>query len=641
MPRNQADGSSQRELVTKEASYQALFEQSPAATAVYDASLRIADCNAAFLRVLELPRERIVGLHIDELRSPQLRDALDRAFGGETTSCEAPCQGSTNAWFLSTVTFAPVRDDAGQVTRVIALVVDRTREFESPEPANPSDTRIGEVQRLGRVASWSWDPERGLAASPELYRILGLTSLTSLARLGGIERLVHADDQAVFHASYEDALARRLSFTTCELRVVRSDGVERSVVIRAEVTYSADGHPVAAWGTTQDVTERRQLEEQLRQAQRMEALGQLAGGVAHDFNNLLTVINVESEFLDEGLAPDDPHRDGIQQIQRAAKHAAGLTRQLLTFSRKQTLRPRPVDLNELVAETSQMLRRVLGEDVELVTTLASALPPILADPGQLQQVLMNLAVNSRDAMPEGGVLLVATERGIVGDDSAVLAAGEYAVLTVSDTGSGMDENVRRRVFDHFFTTKPLGAGTGLGLSTVLGIVQQSGGHIAVDSQVGRGTRFTIYLPRAQEEMVAQEHRGARLPAASANKRATVLLVEDEKQLRSACRRVLEREGYTVLVAEDGYDALAISESFSGAIDLLLVDMVLPVLGGRELATRLVQRRPALQVLYMTGYTDDEIFRRGLSDGSGNLLEKPFASRELIEAARAVLQAQPS
>jgi CheY-like chemotaxis protein len=327
----------------------------------------------------------------------------------------------------------------------------------------------------------------------------------------------------------------------------------------------------------------------------------------------------------------------VFEIRRAAERAAGLTRQLLAFSRKQILRPRLLDLNVLVTDTSSMLRRLIGEDIELITMLSLHEATIVGDPGQLEQVLVNLAVNARDAMPTGGVLRVETTEitAVAGDD--LLAPGEYVVLTVADTGHGMDEAVQRHIFDPFFTTKAAGKGTGLGLSTVFGIVEQSGGKISVDSAPGRGARFTIYLPRADPDATPSEHEAIEAEALAPVHHATVLLVEDERPVRAVSQRVLEHEGYTVLTAEDGFEALAIAESFAGTIDLLITDVVLPGLDGRALSARLRQRRPEMRVLYMTGYMDDEILRRGVIDDHVGLLDKPFNASQLADFARRALQ----
>ncbi len=614
--------------------YPLLFEQCPLGMVVYDRTLRVVASNEAVARLIGVSRARIDGLHIDDLRDQRHRRALRQALAGETAKYESPYQATqSDVWFWASVTFAPLRDDGGDVIAAMCVIDPHPPRVDLGVSSN-SQIQLSEAQRLGRVGSWTWDNERQLAAaSPELYRILGV-SAERISLATEFERFIHVDDRGAVRRHLEEALGSESAFWTCEFRIVRADSAERSIVLRAEVKYDESGSASSAWGTMQDVTERRQLEEQLRRAQRMESLGQLASGVAHDFNNLLTVIRIEADFLDEGLPTNHRLHEEIREVRLAADRAAGLTRRLLAFSRRQVLRPSVIDLNHLVGETSTMLRRLIGEDIDLTTNLSAGLPQVLVDPGQLEQVLVNLAVNARDAMPNGGKLIIETAMAAVTHD-AILPAGDYVTLTVVDTGHGIELDLQERIFDPFFTTKPSGKGTGLGLSTVLGIVEQSGGSITVDSRPGSGTRFTIRLPRAQFEGSALD-RPAQPRPRPVRQRATVLLVEDEVPLRSVSRRALERHGYTVLVAEDGYEALAVAAGFAGRIDILVTDMVLPDLRGRQLAARLLSNRPETRVLYMTGYTDDDIFRPGLPGESDFVLEKPFNLDQLADAVALAL-----
>ncbi len=379
-----------------------------------------------------------------------------------------------------------------------------------------------------------------------------------------------------------------------------------------------------------------ELEAQLRQAQKMEAVGQLAGGVAHDFNNLLTIIDVHAELALEDLDETNGLRADLLEVKKASARAAGLTRQLLAFSRKQLLQPERLPLNAVVDGVAPMLRRLIGEDIAVIARLDPQSGSVFADPGQLEQVVINLAVNARDAMLGGGTLTIETSKVVVDERSAdehEAMRGRYVCLTVSDTGCGMSPEVEERIFEPFFTTKPAGQGTGLGLSTVYGIVRQSGGHIVVDSEPGQGTSFRVYLPTAEvpeSALPAIPERSA-CPCGT----ETVLLVEDEDAVRALARRILERQGYTVLDACNGRDAVAVAAR-AGRIDLVLTDVVMPEMNGRALAEALAVARPSLPVLYMSGYTDDEIVRRGLLDTSNGLLPKPFTADSLARAVRAAL-----
>lgn len=623
-------------LPASQAGYASMFEQCPVPIVVYDSSFRIVDCNDATARVFGTTRDHIVGMRIEEMRDQRHRTALEAALGGETVTWESPYHATiTEGWFWGSATFGPLRNVAGEIVGVIVALTSSTSPVE--QSTHSCEIRLGESQRLGRVGSWIYDLRRNRAeGSPEFFRIVGVTSAL-LSAPQDLERWIHPEDREAVRAKMDSVIGAQKPFALCEFRLARPDGATRYVIMRGELKYSRDGVPLMAWGTLQDITERHALEEQLQRARQMEGLGQLAGGIAHDFNNILTVIQVETGFLLEGLTDNDPLNAEVVEIRRAAERAAGLTRQLLAFSRKQILRPRLIQLNVLVTDTTHMLRRLIGEDIELVIELTEDPVTTLSDPGQLEQVLVNLAVNARDAMPKGGVLRLGTSTITVPADDAIVPAGDYVVLTVSDTGHGMEENVRRRIFDPFFTTKPAGKGTGLGLSTVFGIVEQSGGKLSVESEPGSGARFTIYLPRASPNSTPSEPQPVPVAATSDSPRATVLLVEDERVLRSVSQRALENEGYTVLTAEDGFEAVAIAETFSAAIDLLITDVVLPGLNGRDLAAHLRQRRPTLEVLYMTGYTDDEILRRGLSNDQVNLLDKPFNASQLLRAAsRAIL-----
>jgi PAS domain S-box-containing protein len=389
-----------------------------------------------------------------------------------------------------------------------------------------------------------------------------------------------------------------------------------------------------------DVTAQRQLEEQLRQSQKMEAVGQLAGGIAHDFNNLLTAIIGSTQLLLHATPPDDARREDLEEIRHAGTRAAELTRQLLAFSRRQVLAPKVLEPNAVVANMDRMLRRLLGEDVELITSLDPGAGAVSADPGQLEQVLLNLAVNARNAMPTGGRLTVATARVTLTEELVTprpthrLPPGDYVCLAVSDTGAGMDEGTQAHLFEPFFTTKEVGKGTGLGLATAYGIVKQSGGYIWVYSEPGHGTTVKVYLPRVAGTAAAQAPTPE--PQDVRGGGETVLLVEDAAPVRSLARRSLEARGYRVLDAADGSAALAVASAHGSAIDLLVTDVVMPGMSGRELAERLAPGRPGMKVLYTSGYTDDAMVRQGVLTAGVAFLQKPFVPETLARKVREVL-----
>jgi signal transduction histidine kinase/CheY-like chemotaxis protein len=409
--------------------------------------------------------------------------------------------------------------------------------------------------------------------------------------------------------------------------------------VRSLILHSLDGEPLGFATVQRDLRETRRLEERLRQAQKMEAIGRLAGGVAHDFNNLLSVILGCSYLLFDDLPQGSSTRAHVDEIHRAGERAAALTQQLLAFSRQQLLEPRVLDLNQVLHGMSQMLRRLLGEDVELKLLLDERLGRILVDPSQMEQVILNLAINARDAMPGGGKLSIFTSNVSLTPKQAEardFAPGDYVLLNVVDTGQGMDPATITRIFEPFFTTKGKGQGTGLGLATVLGIVEQSRGHVLVTSQPGRGTSFDIYLPCTERGLLASVGPSAQTPPARARGDETVLLVEDDPQVRTLMRTILQQSGYRVEDVGDPLEALALVESRAPHIDLLVTDVVMPRMSGRELASRLSERVRRSKVLYVSGYAEDALGRHGVVDVDVALLRKPITPDALRRRVREVL-----
>jgi len=472
--------------------------------------------------------------------------------------------------------------------------------------------------------------------SPSYEKILGYTP-EELNGTTGTDQIHPEDRGRVLKAASE---ARRTGVgTNLEYRMRHKDGTWRTLESRAS-TIVKNGRVEKLVIVNRDVTQRKSLEEQFRQAQKMEAIGRLSGGVAHDFNNLLGVIIGYGEIVQEGTPAESPLRSCVDEMLKAGHRAAALTRQLLAFSRQQVLDPRILDLNAVVRDMEKMLKRLIGEDVQLVTSLSPALVRIKADQGQIEQVILNLSVNARDAMPKGGELTLHTSNFYMDEEFVnrypyPVLVGDYVKFTVSDNGVGMDSVTRARVFEPFFTTKEKGKGTGLGLSMVYGVVKQSGGYIDVMSEPGAGTRFNIYLPKA-EAAVDTQKPSPELPTALKGNE-TVLLVEDETTLRTLSRHLLEICGYQVLEAENGPAALKISEESSN-IDLLLTDVVMPGMSGRVLADQITTQRPEIRVVYMSGYTGQTVGQHGVLTEGCFFLPKPFTREALASKVREALDA---
>jgi two-component system cell cycle sensor histidine kinase/response regulator CckA len=474
--------------------------------------------------------------------------------------------------------------------------------------------------------------------TPSSHRHLGWTAAEMVGR--SILEFIHPDDRETVSMRIAETLQRPGETIMQEVRFRHGDRTWH-IMEGFGVNRLDDPSVGAIVITTRDITDRRKLEEQLRQSQKMEAVGQLAGGVAHDFNNLLTAILGYCNLLLDEIPRDDPLRHDLDEIRSAGERAAGLTRQLLAFSRRQMLQPQIVDINALVRQMERLLRRLISEDVELVTALAPDLLSVHVDPSSIEQVLVNLAVNARDAMPLGGRLTIETSNVELDNTYAgthlPIVPGRYVMLAVGDTGEGMDEATRERIFEPFFTTKEQGKGSGLGLATVYGIVKQNGGYIWVYSEPAHGTVFKVYLPPA-ESLVAPHP----VDHGKADERQhgweTLLLVEDEDAVRALAREVLRRHGYVVLEARHGVDALRVAERHLDDIHLMITDVVMPHMSGRDLAKRLSAGRPKMKVLFMSGYTDHAVMNRDATPGTA-FLQKPFTPETLVRKVRNVLDAR--
>ena len=648
-------------LRESEERYRSLVESALDTIFTADAGGRFLYVNNAAATTLGLVPEQVVGRTVDELFPPHVaeryRSGVRRVIEtGETIATEELSEVSGQPRWFSTIV-QPMRDDAGQIVAAQAIVRDITVRKLAEERLTRSEERLKQAVQVADIGFFDHDHLKNERYwSPELRRIAGLQNDDTLpphpSTDGSNSVLwIHPDDRANIVAAVRRAHAPQSDgFYAVEYRFIKPGGEVRWLKVRSQTFFQGEGdarHPVRTVGGAQDITDQKvaeadriRLQEQLTQAQKMESVGRLAGGVAHDFNNMLSVIHGHVELALHAAGPDDPVRSDLEEIRAAARRAADLTRQLLAFARRQVVAPRVLDLNAAVQGSLGMLRRLIGEDIEFIWTPSTEAGRVRIDPSQVDQVLTNLVANARDAIDGVGRVTVQT-RGVVlssadcfGRDG--VAPGAYAVIDVTDTGRGMDAGTVAHLFEPFFTTKPVGRGTGLGLATVYGIVKQNDGCIEVISELGRGTTVRIFLPSVQADVTgATTDMPAGLPQSG---HETVLLVEDESAVLRLSKIVLERFGYKVLTAGTPSEAIQLFQTHEGRVHLLVTDVVMPEMNGRELAIRLRETRPELKTLFVSGYSASALAPRGVLDEGVHFLQKPFSLEDLASSVREALDA---
>jgi two-component system cell cycle sensor histidine kinase/response regulator CckA len=634
---------SEESLEKSEMRFIELFNDAPVGYFEYNVEGLIKNVNRTYLEMLGYKFEEMIGQPVwkfiveEEVARQQILEKL--------AGTAPPGRGVERTYRRKDGTRLPVliedrilRDSEGRIIGIRTTIQDITERKHTEESLRESEVKYRQLVEYAPSGIFEIDLNtfKFLNVNDVMCEVMGYSKEEFLS-ISPLELLTE-ENRNLLAEGMEKMLSGEKISDSAEVKLRTKDKSEFWALVNTKMFYK-NGKPFKAQVVAQDISERKRLEEQLIQSQKMEAVGQLAGGIAHDFNNLLTVIKGYGQLSLLDLKESDPLWGNIQEIQKATQRASDLTRQLLAFSRRQILDLKVLNLNSLVRDLNKMLRRIIGEDIELITLLNEDLGRVKVDPGQIEQLILNLAVNARDAMPSGGKLIIETKNVEIDVEYVAahigLTPGRYVRLSVSDTGVGMSQEIVEKAFEPFFTTKETGKGTGLGLSTVYGIVKQSGGSIQAYSEPGFGTTFNIFLPRVEENLDALDlqKESDLLPKGS----ETVLLVEDESSVRNLAYRILCQQGYTVLEAANGDEALCIVQEHIGKeIDLLLTDVVMPRMSGKELADRLKTLKPELKVLFTSGYTDDSIVHRGVLATGTHFLQKPFSPKTLSQKVREVL-----